>query len=532
MIKSVEKWCTAAVCLALVVALSLYYSGTSVLKHLDTVFLFESSASVLESGWPVSNTVASWPDALKTFTLPVDALCESGLKREKADAYNILDNHAYAALYPISLLVAVVGAEAAFALLNALAHVLLLVIPFVMLRRMGAGITQGLVFSLCIALYPAWAYSAVGDYYLDRLYMPFALLSLYLFHTIVRGSGQAPNRYVLAGFAASVIAAAMFTERAALMMMGEIAFFLVLFPQARRHAIVWKLMLGLLVLLGLYLFLYFRFLFEGIDGGGNLLANASAVLHDPLPRLRTPALIPFVLANLLLFGVFLPFAGVRYAALALGAMAPNFFVSVGGAELNGWSTHYHAMYVPFLVFAASIGYLALIERHKARPGRVNAPLLVAIGAIVASGYFNPYSGEFNKNFLASVKDGILGKSYRYHVHPEQSSERYEANMLKELATIIPAGVRVSAIEGVMPALYGSRTLSLYPIDMDSADYLVISGTAPDGQVASVTGATSYLGQSQMEALNKCLHQRMIGKGFVLDKGMVNGVLVFRRDRRG
>jgi hypothetical protein len=65
--------------------------------------------------------------------------------------------------------------------------------------------------------------------------------------------------------------------------------------------------------------------------------------------------------------------------------------------------------------------------------------------------------------------------------------------------------------------------------MDSADYLVISGTASDGQVTSVSGATSYLGESQVETLNRCLSQRMIAKGFVLFNDINPlGVLVFKR----
>jgi hypothetical protein len=209
---------------------------------------------------------------------------------------------------------------------------------------------------------------------------------------------------------------------------------------------------------------------------------------------------------------------------------PNLLITIGGAELNGWTTHYHTMYLPFLIFAASVGYLQLIHRFNKGIFRRTLPLMVCVYALLVVGLLNPYTGKFeDNNFFVSFKNGVLGKISSYYVDPHQSYERNATGLLKSLDTLIPQGAKVSAIEGVMPALYRSRFLSLYPMDMASADYLVISGTASDGIVTSVSGAVSYLGQMQMEALNRCLSQRMVVNGFVLFKDMPSlGVLVFKR----
>jgi len=525
----VEKWVVAATCVVLVVVFTNFFFRSVTLKHLDSVFLLESSLSILEHGQPTSATVSSWPDALKTLTLPVETVCQSDLERKESSSYNLLDNHAYIALYPISLLTALAGPELTFTLLNALAHVLLLIIPFIFLRRQGGGLLPSLAFALCVALYPPWSYSAVGDYYLDRLYMPFALLSLCFMHTLVSSGGKETDRRLLAGFVGSTIMAALFTERAAIMMLAEIVFFLILFPRARKSTLTRNTLLLLLLLLGAYLFIYFRFVFKGIEGGGGLLNNAMVVLHNPGQRLQAPGLVPFVLVNLLCLGIFVPFAGFRYLALMIGALIPNLLISVGGAELNGWSTHYHAMYLPFLIFGASIGYLQLIRRFAAGLGRVTLPLMLGVYVFLVMGFLNPNTGKFEKHFADSYKNGVLGKISVYYFAQRHSYERNVSGILGSLDTLIPQGAKVSAIEGVMPALYRSRSLSLYPIGMDSADYLVISGTASNGQVTSVSGATSYLGPMQMEALNLCLSQRMIANGFVLFKDLPSvGVLVFKR----
>ena len=527
--KRIEKWVIATTCIVLVAAFSNFFYRTTVLKHLDSVFLFESSLSVLESGHPTSRSLASLSEVLKTFAVPIETLCRSNLDKQGLPAYNVIDNHAYTALYPISILASLVGPEFAFALMNSLAHVLLLIVPFIFLRRGGGGVFPSLAFALCVAFYPAWSYSPVGDYYLDRLYMPFALLSLYFMHAIVRMDATAKQRQLLAGFVVSAIAASLFTERAAIMMMGTIVFFLLFYPQLRKSAEVRNVLLGLLLLIGTYLFIYFRFVYIGIEGGVDLLTNALVVLNDPMARLRAPELLPFILVNLLFIGIFVPFAGFRYLVLALGTLIPNILVTTGGAELNGWSTHYHAMYLPFLIFVASIGYLRLIQRFNTGKERAVFTLVVGVYALMIVGFLNPYTGKFEKPFLASLERSVIGNIFRYYFTPTQSYERMAIEVFHSLKEIIPQGAKVSAVEGAMPVLYKSSLLSLYPINMTSADFVVLSGTAADGRVTSVSGATSLTGSLQMEALNQCLLQRMMMNGFVLFKDIPQiGVLIFKR----
>lgn len=516
-----------AICMVLVIAFSSFFYRTSALKHLDSVFLFESTLSILDSGHPTSRTVASWPEALKTLSVPSELLCHSDLERPKLQAYNILDNHAYTALYPISLLTALTNPEGAFAILNALAHVLLFVAPFVFLRGQGVGVLPSLVFVLCILLYPAWTYSAVGDYYLDRLYMPFALLSLYFMYIILHMERDKDGR-LLVGFVAFIIVGSLFSERAAIMLMGEIAFFMVFFPRMIKASGVRNYMLLLLALLGAYLYVYFKFVFEGIEGGGSLLGNALPALLDPLQRMKAPGMQAFFLVNMLSIGFFILFSDIRYAVLVIAAMIPNLLISVGGAELNGWSTHYHAMYLPFLIFVASIGYLRLAHYFSGRAKRFMLPLWVGGYVFLMTGFLDPYTGRLDTHFLSATKNGVLGKISRYYFDSKSSSEKVFVDAFSSLSMLVPQEAKVSAVEGAMPALYKSRSLSLYPINMDSADYLVISGATSAGQLTAVSGAISYLGQTQMEMLNQCLLQRINAKGFVLFKEIpAIGVLVFK-----
>ena len=53
-----------------------------------------------------------------------------------------------------------------------------------------------------------------------------------------------------------------------------------------------------------------------------------------------------------MLGIFAFFAGIRVAIIAMACLVPNVIITVGGAEFTGWTTHYHAMYFPILIFTA------------------------------------------------------------------------------------------------------------------------------------------------------------------------------------
>ena len=329
--------------------LAAYYQQMAPLKHLDSVLLYESSLSVVKDGRPTSTINASWPSAYLTFVSPADEVCQADLRMTGPSEYNILETHAYIAVYPIALLTLVAAPETAFALLNALTHLLLVVIPVLVLwRRVGA--VAAAAFGVWVAVYPAWSLSAVGDYYMDRLYMAFALASLFGMDAIVNREERLHDTRWLAAWASVTVAAALFTERAAVMMIGVTVFFLALFPAVRRSTKAVVTLVGLAVTLTLYVYWYFDVVRVQGSGTGNLIANLDLHLLDTLQR---PEAAAFLSVNVLLAGALVAFSGLRYLALTVCAMLPNLLISVGGAELNGWATHYHTMYIPFVIFAAA-----------------------------------------------------------------------------------------------------------------------------------------------------------------------------------
>ena len=103
--------------------------------------------------------------------------------------------------------------------------------------------------------------------------------------------------------------------------------------------------------------------------------------------------------------------------------------------------------------------------------------------------------------------------------------------IKSLDGLIPPGTKVSVIEGAMAVLYKTRHLSIYPVNINRADYLVILGSVSGERATSVGGAISYAGQLYAERLNQCLWEKVIQKDFKLVSDMpAIGALIFRRNQ--
>ena len=234
-----------------------------------------------------------------------------------------------------------------------------------------------------------------------------------------------------------------------------------------------------------------------------------SVLAD---RLGSPQMIAFLAVNLLFMGPLVVCAGLRYSILVVGAMMPNVLISVGGAELNGWDTHYHTMYLPFILFAAAIGFLALTRRGRPILLRTGVAMGVALYAVLLGVTIDPYTGGADSGFATSLRDGIAYRVQSHYRHPAEPYTRM-ARVAGYLDAIVPRGVSVSTYDGAMPSLYRGRSISMYPMNMDVADFIVTPGVVSGGRIVSLSGATSYLGPDVAKALNGCLLERAAAQGF-------------------
>ena len=145
----------------------------------------------------------------------------------------------------------------------------------------------------------------------------------------------------------------------------------------------------------------------------------------------------FALTNLLFLGWMACLAGWRYLLLALGALLPNVLVTTGGAELNGWTTHYHAMYMPFLVFAASVGFARMMLWLPGAAARALVALASAGASVALAATWVPFNASFTAPGAEQTQGGIARAVWRFHAVPAESRERAMLFWIRQLPDAMP-----------------------------------------------------------------------------------------------
>lgn len=513
---------------SLFILLSFYFYSISSIKYLDSVFLFESVNSILDNGVPTSKSLISLEKTFSLLQLSPEQYCADDLISTRNSPYNVIDNHAYIGLYPIAVLSLFTGsAELTFAMLNALVYVSLLLLPYLYLRAFGMPWLMRIGFLALVLIYPGWLYPQTWDYYMDKFYMPFLLALLYLLH--VAKSKRFTNKdaritwgvgLFFVGFMASIM-----TERGALLVILSLAFYLIFFFKNFYQSKLYPYLLFLIGFSALYLGCYFLYFHKGISGGGGLISNMIVDFEVLKIRFSSDQFGAFVKSNFLVFGLPILFSGIPYILLSLSSLLPNVFITIGGAELNGWATHYHSSYIPFLIFSASIGYLNFFKALKLNKIKLIFLSLILIYSYLVSNLYDPFTGIWGRG----VNFDILSNVKKYYLSGESSAEKIKANKIKGLEEVIPAGAVVSAPEGAFSALYKTRNISIFPVNIDRADYLVASGSSINGVLRDFGGAATHLSGDEALKLNECIHQRAKKQGFVLLKSIPEaGLLVFGR----
>jgi len=514
-----EIYCSYMLFGMLTVLLAYFYTVTVWLHHLDTVFLTESLASIKSKGLPLTSAGQSFGVALQTFTLEAKDLCSALLQPLEGEG-NVLFGHAYLVLYPLAVFTIIFPADVVLSIATALAFISIVALTFVFLRRRQIPFLPAGVFCALLILHPAFSHSALGNFYADRFFVPLALAYLITFHKIAF-SAQAVTKGALSALLALGIASASTTERGAMMIMAfNISALVFFWNEIKTRKIMMTLSVFTIVLL-LYVITYSWLIRaeSAVGSYGSLLNQIPTFLN----RLDNPGhaagTLEFMKVNVLFFGILSVF-NWRYAVIALIAMLPNILTTVGGAEKNGWATHYHTMYFPFLIFAAMAGFEACYRRISRYRYRAVLTVSVAALAVVISDTSPAYGKEA----------GVVTRLYNFYTYDERSWERAAVDGARRLNERVPPQTTVTTVDYAMPALYRNRIVYLYPVGIDAADYAFLRRSQGVRGEVLYEGAVSYVGQGQ--AADECLTERLRRGGFNVDSPeMFGDMALLKRVRR-
>ena len=391
---------------------------------------------------------------------PINLIEENKLIGPKIEERDMLKFHAYYILYPLSLFSKIMDSSLFLSILQSLTFFGLLVIVYFFISSKSSNLAAfGFIFF--IILNPNWYGGIQGLFYPDRLFLIVSVLFCIALY-------EKSIKFLIILSLVMIL----LNERAALVSGIVLIFYLItpsIYKEIKsRNLFDIKVLIVALILI-IYAYLAKNYLLENLYYGNYLPSN----LHDLLERLKLPNFLNnieinfinnFPLIILLMFSK-------RFILGALFIWLLNIFGNVGGAEKIGWTTHYHSYYFPIMIFAASIGYINIIQKIKLAISDLQAKIIkfsVAIFIIVLFIAHQEYKinsldispfNSFKRNYITLVeyfKNGYSGYEDKYMLW-----KNIEKNTL------------VSTTEFGMAMLYQNNKVSVFPIDIDKADYVFI-----------------------------------------------------------
>jgi len=486
----------------------------------DTGFFLEMTENIANGNGPVSSIHAAMNNLFrnKVLSLSADELCTMELGRETEEFRRVSDSHKYYITYLIAPLAKIFDVRAVLYMGQAAGFVLMLYLVYRLLRREQVPIALSWLFVGVVFVHPAWSQAVSGQLYVERYFIPLGMLFLYFLHQ--------KEKNVVIPLYISAILIALISERSSMVLGGYVVGYIILMWTSLKQDHKKHLMLIAAALIAFSVY--------EISILSNIHYQKSAFWPDSFEglmyRLQNQVffdkLMTFLLFSILFLGIFAVLEW-KLLLLALAMMIPNIFGNVGGAEKTAYLTHYHTLYFPFLVFAATVGYAKLVNRVSIAQARfVVLPLTLVM--MLFSMLVSPYGRTVSFNNM--INENALLKDLRIlpDLFDRGSSLSKYVQRFDEIKDVIPEGSVVTSPERVQAMLHNHVVNYYYPMGLDIANYAVLYISRREGK-EEYGGAISYKGQEELKKMNTCLHERMVRAGYDFEnKIVINSYAIIRR----
>jgi hypothetical protein len=471
----------------------------------DTAVYLQVVDNIVIRGTPASQLEANLVGFLHSGLLHKTAaeVARDPLAPPALTEYNELRGHEYLVLYPIAALAKFLPSDFVLMMVDSLSFTVFLLLAYLYLRCKDVSVGAACLFCLLIVFHPAWSDGLLyGQFYPDRLFLPGAL-GLMILATATQ------SKYRGALFVGAAVFCALIHERAAITAGIALVLCVVLYWRSSQRNRNLALSVGVALLS--YGAILIAFV---VDKSYNThyfhfhdIAGAVAIFRDPEYVQYT---LTFLLVNtpLLVLALFEP----RAALIAAVVMLPNIFGSIGGAEKTGWSTHYQSYYFPILTWAALMGYV-WAYRHAMTLRRRMALYGSTAFLIVFLAILDPYSTRRVSVNVAHVWSTFIPEVMTESRAWLSADGLRHKGLMEQAQRAVPENTVVTTPEGLMSILYKNRTLRFFPVDIDHADYAVLTVLSRDGDRVVYGGASSNLGPKEQQKINEVIVARMRRDGY-------------------
>ena len=454
-------------------------------------------------------------------TASADDLCQRSYHAPEVETVNQFERHTYFIMYLLAPFTKFFSGEEISFFSIAAGFCAFIAVLWVFLGWLGIRLPQKFLMCVIVISHPAWSLSfAHGEAYPDRLFVPLMLSCLVL--------AMRPRLGWL--FYIAGVLAVMTVDRAAFITGAAIITYAVFFrlrdPAVRNQLLAFgALSIGYGIAVTKWVLV--------TKTSGSLSSYLGGIWD--LSIFDLPGFWPKVTVFLMVNAVLLLLASFEWRALliALGCMLPNLLGNIGGAEKVGWSTHYHSLYFPVLVWAAALG-MCRLSRLLGTPRRrmvYVAGLAAALFYVVLLQPFVPAVGQSRFSFK-NVKHNafsIVWEWSRDFMRPlDSSSFKRAAKNRRELIRAVPPGTTVSAVRTTIISLFPGREVYYYPQGMDDAQYAVVNYDPSTPGDFPYSGLGSFLPREDKMRAEDCILRRLVGQFDVAGAQRIGSYVVLKR----
>jgi hypothetical protein len=389
--------------------------------------------------------------------------------------FNIFNSHAYLLPY------AFMGISNLFSSIEFIPLLLISVSyasGIVLLLKLGKATGLGVTLSLCslaiVIMSPIFYDGLGGQPYMDRIFFGPCIAIMYLIYC---DKYQTVKGFVLT--ALLIFLVVMISERASLMI-GIVVMFQLAFklkPKRDRNAKTFTLLLiGLAAILWYFIW----------NLNFNFTSYSAVVTPREMYRNLTELFFGYRQSNFqTLITCLLPFGLIglfnrKFLLLSVILLLPNLVLTIGGAELIGFSTHYHALYFPTISFML---FAKVSQANNFLENRIRSliyTLSVSLAIFANLTFLTPPNQTLMKSSNLSIMVQKIGNALGALPKNVNESRQYLRKERVELTNIhsFNQAKRVSSPEALMPALtyQGIRDIDYFPIGLGENDLIFVPFT--------------------------------------------------------
>lgn len=432
--------------------------------HGDTALILEVLENLSFNFKHESNILTQNAVHIKLAQVNIIEFCKNELKVSDfySEPINWLKSlHAYILLYILIPFVWILGALNLIAILNTVTFLIIPIVGYCYCRSNNKSISLSFFSTLAIILHPAWQIAIFGQFYIDRIFIPISLIYALLLYqySIKYHLKKGYSKYTLQLL---FIIGASISERYALI----ISIYTILFIYSIGYHKNLKIFIYYSILTFIYSVIYTKIFNSNFDNVDNI--NRIFKLSSIFNSIFIKSTFEYIFFNIIYIA---PIIILKRKLLipTLMVVLINIFITIGGAEKNGWLTHYHSHYYGFLV----AGFLISINSYKNYLDcKIIKYYLLVTTILILYANISLYKDIIFSNKLINF----------YAKNTENSTIKYGNSTLDKLFEKIPVGSSITMNEWGLPKAYinGYRDVSLYPVNIGYSDYIITSVSRLNG----------------------------------------------------